>query len=230
MQQEAKITAEVRGSSGRGSARAARREGRVPGIVYGGGDEPIMVTVGQTELTRALDAGGFTNRLHDLEVAGSKQRVLPREVQLDPVSDAPLHVDFLRLRGNSEITILVPTEFINEEEAPGIRRGGVVNVVRHQIEVRCRADAIPEIITIDLTGFDIGDSIHMSNVSLPEGVAPTITDRDFTIATVAAPTIYVEEVEEEEEGELEEGVEGEAEGEAAEGETPAAEESGSKEE
>ena len=227
MQQTTTLTAEVRDHGGRGQARATRRAGRVPGIVYGGQEDPAMVSVGLTELARAMNAGGFTNRLYDLVVAGKKQRVLPREVQLDPVSDTPLHVDFLRLSADAEITIMVPTEFVNEEEAPGIKRGGVINVVRHQIEVRCRADAIPEIITIDLTGFDIGDSIHMSHVSLPDGVSPTITDRDFTIATIAAPTVFVEEVEEtEEEIDLEgEAIEGEGEGEGT-----SAEDTNSKEE
>jgi len=215
MQEITSFIAEIRDQGGRGRAREIRRAGRVPAIVYGGRGDPVMVSVGLAELARAMDVGGFTNRLYDLVVAGEKQRVLPREVQLDPVSDIPLHVDFLRLRADAEITIMVPTEFINEEEAPGIKRGGVINVVRHQIEVRCRADTIPEIITIDLTGFDIGDSVHMSHVSLPDGVDPTITDRDFTIATIAAPTIFVEEVEEtEEEIDLEgEALESEGEGE-----------------
>ena len=216
MQEIMSFIAEIRDQSGRGRARETRRAGRVPAIVYGGQGDPVMVSVGLAELARAMNVGGFTNRLYDLVVAGEKQRVLPREVQLDPVSDVPLHVDFLRLSADAEITIMVPTEFINEEGSPGIKRGGVINVVRHQIEVRCRADAIPEIITVDLTGFDIGDSIHISHISLADGVNPTITDRDFTIATIAAPTVFVEEVEETtEETEGEEG-EGEGEGEGAE--------------
>ena len=215
------IAAEPRSAQGRGAARAARRAGRIPGIVYGAGDEPVMVTVGAKELDRAIESGGFANRLCDLKINGETTRVLPREIQRDPVSDRPLHVDFLRLSGDSLVTILVPTTFVGEEESPGLARGGVLNIVRHQIEMRIRADAIPESIVISLGGLEIGGSVHVSEVSLPEGAKLTIADRDFTIATIAAPTVHVEE-EIEVEGEEEvEGVEGEegAEGEAA--ETPA---------
>tara|TARA_Y100000588_G_scaffold364574_1_gene428434 strand:- start:90 stop:761 length:672 start_codon:yes stop_codon:yes gene_type:complete len=208
MPETTKFTAEIRNHSSRGELRQARLTGRVPGIVYGGEDHPVMVSVSLADLRQAISSGGFTNRLYDLEVAGKRHRVLPREVQLDPVSEIPLHVDFLRLGADAEVTILVPTTFINEDDCPGLKSGGVINIVRHQIEVRCRADSIPEVITVDLEGIEIGDSIRVSQISLPDDVAPTITDRDFTIATIAAPTI-VEEVEEEpdedEEGELIEG-------------------------
>jgi large subunit ribosomal protein L25 len=138
-------------------------------------------------------------------------------VQFDPVTDRPLHVDFLRVSAATSVTVQVPVNFLNEEESPGLKRGGLLNVVRHEIEMNCRADAIPSSIDIDLTGLDIGDSIHISMISLPEGVEPTITDRDFTVATIAAPTVVQEEAAEEEEGEeLVEGVEGEAEEGAAE--------------
>ena len=219
------IAAEPRSAQGRGAARAARRAGRIPGIVYGAGAEPVMVTVGAKELDRAIESGGFANRLCDLKINGETTRVLPREIQRDPVSDHPLHIDFLRLSADSLVTIMVPTAYIDEEESPGLKRGGVLNIVRHDIELRVRADAIPESIVISLDGLDIGDSVHISGVSLPEGAKPTIVDRDFTIATIAAPTIHVEEeVEEEEDLEGEEGIEGEegAEGVVgAEGETPA---------
>ena len=209
------IAAEPREGQGRGAARAARRAGRIPGIVYGAGADPVMVTVGAKELSQAIESGGFANRLCDLTVSGETTRVLPREIQRDPVSDRPLHVDFLRLSADSLVAILVPTTFVDEEESPGLTRGGVLNIVRHQIEMRVRADSIPESIVISLDGLDIGDSVHVSGVSLPEGARLTIADRDFTIATIAAPTVHVEEeVEEEEEGEVEE----EEEGEAAEGE------------
>ena len=221
------ITAEPRSTQGRGAARAARRAGRIPGIVYGAGAEPVMVTVGAKELGRAIESGGFANRLCNLKISGETTRVLPREIQRDPVSDRPLHIDFLRLSADSLVTIMVPTIYVDEEESPGLTRGGVLNIVRRDIELRVRADAIPESIVISLDGLDIGDSVHISGVSLPEGAMPTIVDRDFTIATIAAPTIHVEEeVEEEEDLEGEEGIEGEegAEGvEGAEAETPAEE-------
>ena len=200
---------------GKGSARAARREGRVPAVVYGDKREPAPVTVARKELDKALQAGGFFNKLIELRLDGKAQIVLPRDVQLDAVTEVPLHVDFFRISETAELTIDVPVVFINEEEAEGLRRGGVLNIVRHQIEVVCLASAIPETIECDLTGLDIGDSLHISAVTMPEGAIPTITDRDFTIATIAAPSIGVteeEEAEEDEEG-LEEGVVVDADGE-----------------
>jgi large subunit ribosomal protein L25 len=174
----------------------------------------VTITVDERTLVREYDKGGFANRLLDLKVGGDTYRVLPREIQLHPVSDRLLHVDFLRLTAESQIRISVPAVFINDEESPGLKRGGVLNVVRYEIELMCRADSIPEQIVCDLTGLDIGDGVHIEDVELPEGVSPTIADRNFTIATVAAPTIHVEE---EVEGEEEELLEGE-EGEVAEGE------------
>ena len=199
---------------GKGSARAARREGRVPAVVYGDKREPAPVTVTRKELDKALQAGGFFNKLIELRLDGKAQIVLPRDVQLDAVTEVPLHVDFFRISETAELTIDVPVVFINEEEAEGLRRGGVLNIVRHQIEVVCLASAIPETIECDLTGLDIGDSLHISAVTMPEGATPTITDRDFTIATIAAPSVGVteEEAEEDEEG-LEEGVVVDADGE-----------------
>ena len=225
MSDEPGLAAEPREGVGRGSARSARRGGRVPAVVYGGTEPPLSVTVDERTLVREYHKGGFANRLLDLEVGGQKQRVLPREIQLHPVSDRVLHVDFLRLAADAQVRIAVRVVFVDEEESPGIKRGGVLNVVRYEIEFMCRADSIPEQIVCSLEGLDIGDGIHIEDVDLPEGVTPTITDRNFTIATVAAPTIHVEEEVESEEDELlegeegEEGVEGEAiEGEAAEGE------------
>ena len=214
------IAAEPRSAQGRGAARAARRAGRIPGIVYGAGAEPIMVTIGARELGRAIESGGFANRLCDLKINGETTLVLPREIQRDPVSERPLHIDFLRLSADSLVTITVPTIYVDEEKSPGLTRGGVLHIVRHGIEMRVRADAIPESIVISLDGLDIGDSVHISSIALPEGAEPTVADRDFTIATIAAPTVHVEEeVEEEEDLEGEEGLEGE---EFEEGEEPAA--------
>lgn len=213
--------------AGKGPARAARRAGAVPGVIYGNKLDPVTLTVQRKALEQLLQIPGFFTRLLDVQIDGEDHRVLPRDVQFHPVSDLPLHVDFLRFNANRRITVSVPTNFIDEEESPGLKRGGVLNIVRHQLEVQCTADNIPETFEISLEGFDIGDSIHASVVNLPEGVEFVISDRDFTIATVAAPTVVAEEAAAEaaeaevgEEGlEGEEGVEGEegAEGEAAEG-------------
>ena len=207
------ITVELRDRVGKGAARAARRAGLVPGVVYGAKTPPQPITVDRKQMDRLLQKPGLFNTLFELQAGDKKQQVLPRDVQLDVVTDIPLHVDFLRLSDTTEITINVPVVFLNEEESEGLRQGAVLNIVRHQIEVRCLAGAIPASIEVDLTGSEIGDSIHIGAVPLPKGVVPTITDRDFTIVTVAAPTI--QPVEEEEE--LEEGMEGEegAEGEEA---------------
>jgi len=221
------LAAEVRAKPGRGSARAARRSGRVPAVVYGGEEAPINVSVNGRELAYEFDKGGFTNRLLDLKVDAETHRVLPREVQVHPVTDVLMHVDFLRLAAGSRIRIMVPTSFVDEEESPGLKRGGVLNVVRHEIEFFCRADSIPEQIVISLDGLEIGDGVHISDIALPEGVTPAIADRDFTIATVAAPTVHIEEEVEEVEGEELEGVEEGAEEAPEEG---AAEDAGDKKE
>jgi len=202
------ITVEIREQVGKGASREARRNGSIPGVVYGDKKSPQPITVNRKQMDKLLQRPGLFNTLYELQVGNEKQQVLPRDVQLDVVTDVPLHVDFLRLSGTTEITIDVPVTFINQEESEGLKQGGVLNIVRHQIEVRCKASAIPQFIEVDLTGAEMGDSIHISAVSLPEGVLPTITDRDFTIATVAAPTIHAEP--EDEEGvEGEEGEEGE---------------------
>ncbi len=203
------IAAERRERAGKGPARAARRAGRVPGVIYGAKKDPAMITLDPRELDRELNTGGFMATIYDVQIEQDKERVLPRDVQFDPVTDRPIHVDFLRVSATTSVTVQVPVNFLNEEGSPGLKRGGLLNVVRHEIEMTCRADAIPSTIEIDLTGLNIGDSVHISMISLPDGVAPTITDRDFTVATIAAPTV-VQEAEEAEEGEeLEEGVVGE---------------------
>lgn len=211
------IAAQMREQVGKGSARAARRAGRVPAVVYGGERGPASITVGLRELDALRHAGGFTNSLFELVADGGKQQVLPREVQLDPVTDRPIHVDFLRVEKDSSVTIMVPVIWIDEEESPGLARGGVLNVVRHEIELLCQATAIPTSIEVSVAGLDIGDGIHISGIELPEGSELTIKDRDFTVVTVAAPSALVSERDEEEEGEEEELEEGEvAEGEEAE--------------
>jgi large subunit ribosomal protein L25 len=224
MSDVAKMAAQARDRAGKGTARAARRNGQVPAVIYGDKKPAVGVLLERKLVLRELHKGGFTNRLYELEVDGKTEQVLPRDVQLHPVTDIPMHVDFLRLSRSTQIKIMVPVNFTGDEESPGLKRGGVVNVVRHEIEFSCRADAIPEAIEISLAGLDIGDSVHISQITLPDGVEPTITDRDFTIATIAAPTVVTEE----EEAEAAEGEEAEAaEGEAA-AEAPA-EESGGEE-
>ncbi|MCC6737386.1 MAG: 50S ribosomal protein L25/general stress protein Ctc [Bauldia sp.] len=181
------LTASVREKSGKGSARAVRREGMIPGVVYGGDEAPVSIKLSHRDLAFKLMGGGFMTTVVTLDVDGKKVRAIPRDYQLDPVRDTPLHVDFLRVTKDSVVTVDVPVRFINEAASPGIKRGGVLNIVRHTVEVLCPVDAIPNEFVADLTGLDINDSLHISKITLPEGVRPTIRDRDFTIATIAAP-------------------------------------------
>ncbi len=218
----ATIGAQRRERPGTGGARAARRLGQVPGIIYGVGEEPLPIQLDQRLLDQVRTRPGFFNRLLDIDLGGQKLRVLPREVQLHPLTDAAIHVDLMRATDETEVTVDVPVHFENEAASPGIKRGGVLNVVRHVIEVRCRAAAIPTHFSFDLAGLEIGTSIHASHLQLPEGVTPTITERDFTIATIAAPTVMVEEAARPAEGEgAAAGAEGAA-ASAAEGAKPAA--------
>lgn len=216
------LSATPRPSAGKGAARAVRREGRVPAVIYGGKQDPVTISLDNNELTKLVGTGTFLSTLFELEVDGSKTRVLPRDLQLDPVRDFPIHVDFLRLGKGASIAVEVQCNFINEEECPGLKVGGVLNVVRYTLELVCPAESIPESIDIDLTGLELGDGVHISAVTLPEGVAPTITDRDFTIATIATPAGLTAEEEEGEEVEEDEvGIVGEDETEGeGEAETP----------
>jgi large subunit ribosomal protein L25 len=165
----------------------------VPGVIYGAKQDPNMISVEERLLNKLLHQGGFFSTLFDVKVDGKAERVLARDVQFDPVSDYPVHIDFLRVSAATSVHVEVSVHFINEEQCPGLVEGGVLNVVRHEIELVCRADAIPQHIDIDLAGLDIGDGVHISTVKLPDGVRPAITDRDFTIATIAAPTVVREE-------------------------------------
>ncbi len=205
------LAAEVRQRAGKGAARATRRAGRVPAVIYGNKQDPTMISLDPLDLRRQIGTVGFFARIFEIEVDGESHKVLARDIQVDPVTDRPIHVDFMRFGPRTRLNVDVTVVFENEDEAPGLKRGGVLNVVRHAIEMICKADSIPESITVDLTGLDIGDSVHVSDLDLPEGAQPTISDRDFTVATIAAPTLIAveEEEEEEEEGEgLEEGEEG----------------------
>ena len=179
------LRAEVRERVGKGAARAVRRQDRIPAVIYGDKKPPIPISLPQREMTQRLHAGGFLTHIATIDVDGEKIRVIPRDYQLDPVRDHLVHVDFLRVGEGARLTLEIPVHFINEHASPGIKRGGALNIVRHTIELRVPVDAIPEAIEVDLTGLDIGDSLHISAVTLPEGVTPTITDRDFTIATIA---------------------------------------------
>ncbi len=182
------LPAETRERAGKGASRALRREGRVPAVVYGGKEEPLAIHVEEKLLIKQLGTGHFLNSIVEIEVGGKKLRTLPKDVAFHPVTDRPLHADFLRLSKDSTVHVNVPVLFINEEDSPGLKRGGVLNIVRHELELICDADKMPEDIQIDVTGLDIGDSIHISNVTLPTGSVSAITDRDFTIATIIAPS------------------------------------------
>jgi large subunit ribosomal protein L25 len=181
------ISAEQRERVGKGSARAARRAGLVPAVIYGDKKEPVGINLNTREITRIVHQPGIFGRLLDIDVSGQKHTVLTRDIQFHPVKDTILHMDFLRVSGSAKVAVAVPVEFINEDSCPGLRIGGVLNVVRYEVELLCPATAIPEKITVDLDGIKIGDSIHISAIPLPDGVEPTITDRDFTVATIASP-------------------------------------------
>jgi large subunit ribosomal protein L25 len=201
------FNAEARERAGKGAARAVRKAGRIPAVIYGDKKDPVSISLDPKEYQKITMQPGFFSTMFDIKIGGKMEKALARDVQLHPVTDRPLHLDFLRVGKGTEIAINVPVSFINEEASPGIKRGGVLNVVRHDIELLCPADAILQQVEIDLTGLDIGDGVHISAIKLPDGVTPTITDRDFTIATIAAPTVMKAE----EESEDEEGEEGETE-------------------
>jgi large subunit ribosomal protein L25 len=184
MAEAMELKAWTRARTGKGGARQARREGRIPGILYGDKDAPQPIAVDYRAISLQLLTGHFQSTVFMLDVEGAKTRVIPRDVQLDPVRDFPIHVDFMRVGKDALVTVAVPVRFLNEAASPGIKRGGILNVVRHEIEVRCPVDAIPEHFDVDLTGLEIGDAVHISGVPLPAGVKPTITDRDFTVATI----------------------------------------------
>jgi large subunit ribosomal protein L25 len=181
------ISAEQRERVGKGSARAVRRAGRVPAVIYGDKKEPLGITLETREITKIVHQPGIFGRLLDIKVGKDSHTVLTRDIQFHPVSDNILHMDFLRVSGSAKVAVAVAVEFINEDDCPGIRIGGVLNVVRYEVELLCPATTIPEKITVDLSGLKIGDSVHISTIDLPDGVTPTITDRDFTVATIASP-------------------------------------------
>ncbi len=187
------LSAEPRARAGKGPARATRRAGRVPGIIYGGDREPMPVSLDPRELSQALARRGFFATLVDLTVDGVVQRALAREVQYHPVTDKPLHVDFMRVAATTRVTVTVPVVFTNQEQSIGLRRGGILNIVRHGIELNCPVDGIPDHLAVSLEGLDIGDSVHISAVAVPEGCRPAIRGRDFPVASIAASSAVREE-------------------------------------
>ncbi len=193
MSTEYELTATVREKVGKGAARATRREGQIPAVIYGGKQPALSIVLSYWEVDQKIHHGGFLTTLATIDVAGEKIRVIPRDFQMDPVSERPMHVDFMRVAAGARLTIDVPVHFINEAASPGIKRGGVLNIVRHVVSVSCPVDAIPEELICDLTGLDVAESVHISAMTLPEGVHPTV-ERDFTIATIAAPAGLKEEI------------------------------------
>lgn len=191
------LQATVREGVGKGASRAIRRQGRVPAVIYGGKAAPEPISLDYKELWQQVQTGHFLSTVYMLNIGGKKIRAIPRDVQFDPVRDFVEHVDFLRVSKTSRLDVEVPINVINEEASPGLKRGGALNIVRHEIELSCPADAIPEMIEVDVTGLEIGDSLHISQIRLPEDVTPTITDRDFTILTIAGASAGGAEAEEE---------------------------------
>ncbi len=195
------LPVELREASGKGAARAVRRAGYIPGVVYGGGEKPLSIKLRENELNRTVNRGRFFSQLVELDLDGKRVRAIPRDMQLDVVRDLPIHVDFLRLSPRSLVAVYIPVTFVNEEASPGLKRGGVLNIVRHEVELKVRAADIPEVLVADLTGLDIGDVVHISAIPLPKGASLTITDRDFSVATIASPSALAAQIREEQEAE-----------------------------
>jgi large subunit ribosomal protein L25 len=186
------LKAMARPKAGKGAARAERRAGRVPGVIYGDSKPPVTISIDRAELRQRIYAGHFLTTIHEVEVDGHKHRVIPREFQLDPLRDIPVHVDFMRLGVGAQIRVNIPIHVVNADQAPGVKRGGTVNIVTHAIQVRCPADAIPASIDVDVTGLDLAHSRHLSDIKLPEGVK-VVASRDLTLVTIVAPSGYLEE-------------------------------------
>ena len=195
------LPAEARERAGKGASRALRREGRVPAVIYGGKEEPMTIHVEEKELVRQLMTGHFMNSIVKIEIGGETVRTLPKDVALHPVTDRPTHADFFRLARDAKVEVSIPVVFVNEDSSPGLTKGGVLNVVRHDLDLVCEADKIPGQIEVSVEGKDVGDSIHISEVTLPQGSESAITDRDYTIATLVAPSALKKSEEAGEEGE-----------------------------
>jgi large subunit ribosomal protein L25 len=195
MSEQLTLSAGTRERAGKGASRSLRREGRVPAVVYGNNEDPLAIHLEEKLLVKALSTGHFMNSVVMIDAGGAPVRTLPKDVQFHPVTDRPLHVDFLRISEHAKVSVAVPIRFVDEEESKGLKRGGVLNAVRHDLELVCDASEIPEQIEISLAGLDIGDSLHISQVKLPAGTESAITDRDFTIATIVSPSVYKVEAE-----------------------------------
>ena len=197
MSEQLTLPAEARDRAGKGASRALRRDGRVPAVVYGEKKEPLSIHVEEKLLAKMLSTGHFMNSVVMIDVAGKAHRTLPKAVDFHPVSSRPIHVDFLRIGEHTKVTVAIPVRFDNEDASPGLKRGGVLNVVQHEIELVCDAANIPDELHVPLDGLEIGDSIHISSIKLPNGVVPAIDDRDFTVATIVAPSAMKSEEAEE---------------------------------
>jgi large subunit ribosomal protein L25 len=193
MAETKKLAAAVRSGTGKGAARSTRREGRTPAVLYGGGEAPTPLTLDSGQVTKLIFAGHFLTTIFDLDIDGKKERAIPRDYQLDVVKDFPTHVDFLRLKPGQRVKLEVPVHFINHEAAPGLKRGGALNIVYHTIHMWVPADDIPEAVTVDLTGLDFNDSVHISAIALPKGAKPTNPDKNFTVVSISPPAGGAEE-------------------------------------
>lgn len=196
MTQVTSLAAELRDRETKGTARAVRRQGQVPGVIYGDKQPPVSIALDSNILARQLEKPGFFIRLVDLDISGQKQRVLPRDVQYDPVSDRPIHIDFLRVNASTQVRVGVPVKFLDAEKSPGLKRGGTLNVVHHEIEILCAPDKIPEKFEVSLEGLEINDAVHLSALKLPAGIKVTTHEKDYTIATIAVPSAIRAEAEE----------------------------------
>ncbi len=188
---------------GKGAARALRREAKLPAVIYGDKKDPIPVALPLKEVDQLLHGGGFMTTVGTIDLDGEKHQVIAKDFHLDPVRDFLMHVDFLRVSKGAVLTVMVPVHFLNEETSPGLKMGGVLNVVRHEVELNCPANAIPEFLELDLGAAELGDTLNISSIELPKGAEPTITDRDFVIATIASPAGLKSDSDEEEEAETE---------------------------
>ncbi|WP_421881249.1 50S ribosomal protein L25/general stress protein Ctc [Pacificispira sp.] len=217
MAEEAIFPAKARERAGKGAARAVRREGLVPGVVYGDNKDPLTIAVDPRHIMKQLEMGLLFNTIYTVDVeGGAKEKALPRDVQFHPVTDAPLHIDFMRLRKGSKINVNIPVTFINEEASPGIDQGGILNVTRDEVELMCPVDDIPHEVVCDLTGTQIGDTIRISMVTLPEGVEPVIQDRDFVVANITSASISEPVESDDEDEDVEEAADAEEEAESEE--------------
>ena len=209
------LKAKKRENLSSGSNNKLRAEGLIPAILYGGKNQNQNISVSKKEISNIINSETFLSKVLELDIDGKKEKVIPRDVAYNVVSEEPMHIDFMRIVSGKKIILEIPVKFINHPDSPGLKRGGVLNIVRRKVELKCPAESIPDEIIVDLAGTDIGTSIKISSVKLPENVIPTITDRDFVVATVAAPTV-IKEPEKPAEETAAEGAEGETPAEGAE--------------